>query len=378
MRVLYYTDSLRLGGKERQLVELLKGLRRRSIEVLLVCMDRGEFYEPDVQAIGVPLRYLFRKMRWDPFVALGLYRMVVEFKPHIIHTNSMMSSAYALPVAKFFGVPLINGSIRNCFRYSSLRWKVERAVLSLSDFRIANSVAGLESRGFSPDCEKNFVVHNGFDLSRAEAADNSTATRQKDTRDCAHVGMVAEFRADKDFRTFLLAARRVLSKRDDVVFVTVGDGETLAEMRAMVADLGDKVRFLGRRKDIEHITSTFSVGVLASFTEGISNSIMEYMAMAKPVVVTDCPGSRELVKDGDTGYLVAPQDAVALAEKIEHLLNHPEQAREMGRAGRRLIEQEFSLSGMVDSTIQVYELALRSETSLNESAREGSIEKCTR
>ena len=68
MKVLYYTDSLRLGGKERQLVELLKGLKRRDVEVLLVCMDRGEFYEPDVKALSIPLKYLFRKMRWDPLV----------------------------------------------------------------------------------------------------------------------------------------------------------------------------------------------------------------------------------------------------------------------------------------------------------------------
>ena len=98
MKVLYYTDSLRLGGKERQLVELLKGLKQRDIEVLLVCMDRGEFYEPDVKALSIPLKYLFRKMRWDPLVLHGFHRMVREFQPHVIHTNSMMSSAYALPI----------------------------------------------------------------------------------------------------------------------------------------------------------------------------------------------------------------------------------------------------------------------------------------
>ena len=129
MKVLYYTDSLRLGGKERQLVELLKGLKQRDIEVLLVCMDRGEFYEPDVKALAIPLKYLFRKMRWDPLVLRGFYRMVREFQPDVIHTNSMMSSAYALPIAKLLGVPLVNGSIRNCFQSSTLRWKIERSLL---------------------------------------------------------------------------------------------------------------------------------------------------------------------------------------------------------------------------------------------------------
>src|ERR1700734_334580 len=100
MRILYYTDSLRLGGKERQIVELLKGLKQRQVDVLLVCMDRGEFYEPDVKALSVPLKYVFRRSRWDPLVFLGFHRIVQEFQPHIIHTNSMMSSAYALPIAR--------------------------------------------------------------------------------------------------------------------------------------------------------------------------------------------------------------------------------------------------------------------------------------
>jgi glycosyltransferase involved in cell wall biosynthesis len=361
MRVLYYTDSLRLGGKERQLVELLKGLKQRDMEVLLVCMDRGEFYEPDVKALNIPLKYLFRRMRWDPLVMHGFYRLAKGCGPDVIHTNSMMSSAYALPVARLLAVPLINGSIRNSFRNSSLRWKVERALLSVSDFRIANSAAGLESRGFSLNSAKDFVIHNGFDLSRADAQErcDDDSSRKNGNRHF-QVGMIAEFRPDKDFKTFLLAARNLLNSRQDVRFVTVGDGETLEAMKALVSDAGDRVQFLGRRKDIEKITSSFSIGVLATFTEGISNSIMEYMVMAKPVVVTDCDGSRELVREGETGFLVPPGDYVSLAERIGFLLDNPDEARRMGQAGRRHIEQNFSLKTMVDRTVDIYEYALRS------------------
>jgi glycosyltransferase involved in cell wall biosynthesis len=365
MRLLYYTDSLRLGGKERQLVELLKGLKQRNIELLLVCMDRGEFYEPDVKSLSIPMKYLIRRMRWDPLVIHGFYRLVKGFKPDVIHTNSMMSTAYALPAAKMFGVPLINGSIRNCFQNSSLRWKAERALLSVSEFRIANSKAGLHSRGFSPDSVQNFVIHNGFDLSRA---DRCATPVDGSGKVCDQVGMIAEFRPDKDFRTFLLAARRVLSSRQNVTFMTVGDGETLAPMKALVSDEGERIQFLGRRKDVEEIIRSFSVGVLASFTEGISNSIMEYMVMSKPVIATDCDGSRELVREGETGFLVPPGDDVALAERIEYLLDHPAEAERMGEAGRKHIEENFSLKGMVDKTVDIYEYAIQSATGLREVA----------
>jgi len=361
MRVLYYTDSLRLGGKERQLVELLKGLKQRNVELLLVCMDQGEFYEPDVKALSIPLKYLFRKMRWDPLVFHRFYRMVREFQPDVIHTNSMMSSAYALPIAKLLGVPLINGSIRNCFQSSSMRWKVERALLSWSDFRIANSMAGLRSRGFSPDSEKDFVIHNGLDLSRVDGLDNESGDSSgKNGNGRAQVGMIAEFRPDKDFKTFLLAALRLLSSRQNVTFVTVGDGETLEPMKELVSGAGDGVQFLGRQKDVEKIANSFSIGVLASFTEGLSNSIMEYMLLAKPVVATDCAGSQELVLEGETGFLVPPQDPHALAERIAYLLDNPDDARRMGQAGKKHIEANFSLKTMVDKTINIYEHAIRS------------------
>ncbi len=365
MRVLYYTDSLRLGGKERQLVELLKGLKQRdAMEVLLVCMDRGEFYEPDVNALSIPLKYLFRKTRWDPLVVHGFYRLVREFKPDIIHTNSMMSSAYALPVAKLFGVPLINGSIRNAFQYSTLRWKVERTLLAWSDFRIANSMAGLRSRGFSLDSAKDFVIHNGFDLSRAHGLESQPdADHSRNENGHHQVGMIAEFRPDKDFRTFLLAALRLVSSRPNVTFVTVGDGETLTSMKELVRDAGDRIQFLGRRKDVEKIVNSLSIGVLATFTEGISNSIMEYMVMAKPVVATACSGSSELVLDGETGFLVPPGDPAALADRITYLLDHPDEARRMGQAGKKHIEEHFSLKTMVDKTVEIYEQAIQSSKS---------------
>jgi glycosyltransferase involved in cell wall biosynthesis len=255
-------------------------------------------------------------------------------------------------------VPLINGSIRNCFQSDTTRWKVERALLALSDFRIANSTAGLHSRRFSPDSPRDFVIHNGLDLSRAHSP-ASSIVHAGNSND--QVGMIAEFRPDKDFKTFLLAARRVVNSRPNVTFVTVGDGETLGAMKQLAGDAGDRIQFLGRRKDVEKLVSSFSVGVLSTFTEGISNSIMEYMVMGKPVIASDCAGSREIVLHGKTGFLVPPQDPEALADRIALLLDRPDEARRMGAAGRKHIEENFSLQTMVHKTIEVYDLAAQSQ-----------------
>src|SRR5690606_31004954 len=101
------------------------------------------------------------------------------------------------------------------------------------------------------------------------------------------VGMVAAFSAFKDYKTFINAANIVLEKRNDVVFVCVGDGPKLNECKSIVQkNNSDKIIFTGKQKNVENIVNVFDIGVLSTFNEGISNSIMEYMALSKPVVVT--------------------------------------------------------------------------------------------
>src|SRR5437899_4057343 len=144
--------------------------------------------------------------------------------------------------------------------------------------------------------------------------------------------MVAEFNRFKDYATFIHMARRLSAKRSDVRFLAVGSGQTLQAGKELAAGV-DAIEFLGERKNVEPIVATFDIGVLATFTEGISNSIMEYMALRKPVVATDGGGTRELVVDGQTGFLVPPAKPEALVAKIEYLLDNPNDARRMGEAG---------------------------------------------
>ena len=109
---------------------------------------------------------------------------------------------------------------------------------------------------------------------------------------------------------------------------------------------------------IESVVQIFDVGVLSTNTkvhgEGVSNAIMEYMALGKPVVATNGGGTPEILLDGETGYLVAPFTPIVMAEKIQYLLSHPEVANHMGTIGKQRIRSQFSLSGMAESYIELY------------------------
>src|SRR5262249_14514313 len=116
----------------------------------------------------------------------------------------------------------------------------------------------------------------------------------------------------------------------------------------------DGILFLGERRDVEAIVSGIDVGVLCTFTEGISNSVMEYMAAGRPSVVTDGGGSRELVIDGRTGFLVPPSDPQAMAIKIAALLDRSDLAEEMGLAAQQHLLRQFSLEQLADNTLRMY------------------------
>ena len=359
MRVLICIDSLGAGGKERQTVELVKGLvRRAGIECSLICLESDVFYLHELAGHAIPVEFALRRRRWDLGVFWRLYRAIRRYRPQLVHTLDMMSSFYVLPIARRMRIPLINASIQNAFSAGGFRWRLERVLLELSDYRVANSFAGLRSRGFAERERRNVVISNGFDFSRVERLlTNASPQPHVCAGKTKTVGMVAGFSRYKDYFTFIQAARELSPRRKEVVFVAVGDGQTLEASRKLATDVG-AIKFLGKRKNVEEIVATFDVGVLSTFTEGISNSIMEYMALRKPVVATDGGGTRELVVDGETGFLVPPRRPDALAAKIEYLLDNPDIAKRMGEAGEARIRRDFSVARMLEKTASLYEVAL--------------------
>jgi glycosyltransferase involved in cell wall biosynthesis len=171
--------------------------------------------------------------------------------------------------------------------------------------------------------------------------------------------MVAEFSDRKDYVTYIKAAQMILQKRNDVLFVAVGAGKNLEACKQMAASAGSGIRFLGERRDIEAIVNTIDIGVLCTYTEGISNSVMEYMAAGKPSIVTDGGGSRELVLDGHTGFLVSPSNPQAVAAKIELLLESSDLGKQMGRAAKERLLDKFSLEQLVENTMRMYRETLQ-------------------
>lgn len=361
MRILFFIDGMRSGGKERQLAALMKALaERKGVEMVLAVMNRDIYYQ-EVLELGIEVHFLTRSKKRDYKAAWELLRLCRAWKPDILHAWDSLTAFYALPSVFLSKVKFINGSIRHAAtpHFPKKFWWVTRLTYPFSHRVVSNSLAGLAAHGQAPSRKFRRIV-NGFDHRRiVKLAPPEELRRSLNVASPKLVGMVANFEDRKDYFTFIGAAQAIVDQRDDVAFIAVGDGKNFqATQDATPSRYSDKILFPGRRRDVESIVALLDVACLINNTqghgEGVSNSIMEYMALGKPVIATDSGGNREIVADGETGFIIEPFAKAALVEKIMFLLDHPEQAREMGARGRERLAREFSLDGMVQNYLDLY------------------------
>jgi glycosyltransferase involved in cell wall biosynthesis len=361
MNILLAIDSLRPGGKERQLAQLLRGLKGRGDLRLELVITRPEIGYPEVRQLDIPIHVIQRKSKWDVGAFKRFFSIARAFKPDVIHTWDPITTIIALPAVKRHGIKLVNESIRHALpirRFSKLWW-LARTLFPLSDIVVANSLAGLSTYGLIPS-SRAVCIYNGFDPQRAAIYEPAESVRSRlGIETPLVVGMVANFVDAKDYRTFLEAATAISRTRDDVSFVCVGDGPILPEMKETIpVELRGRILFAGGQQAVEAIVNVFDIGVLTCNTnghaEGLSNAIMEYMGLAKPVVATDSGGNKEIVVQDRTGFLIPPFDAGALESMLRILLNDKSLRVAMGEAGKRRILEVFSMKNLVNSHLDIY------------------------
>jgi glycosyltransferase involved in cell wall biosynthesis len=160
---------------------------------------------------------------------------------------------------------------------------------------------------------------------------------------------------------FVEAAAAVAARHSGVRFLIVGDvggGEKAykaqLEQQARRLGIADRVIFTGFRMDVRELLAETTVSVLPSLSEGLSNVLLESMAVGVPVIGTTVGGTPEIIEDGVTGFLIPPRDAESLARAMCRLIEDPQRARAMGLAGRRRIAEHFGIGRMVRQTEQHY------------------------
>ncbi len=361
MRTLVqFIDTLESGGKERQLFELVRCLSARGDFNIIVLTMRDGLYGDALAALPrVQMQLLRRHSAHDLSVFWRFAALCRQWRPDLVMTWHSMPAIYAIPAARALRIAHVTALIQDApaTLSASWRWRTQLA-FACADAVVANSQAGARAYRAPPGTH---IIGTGYDLQRLDA--RRTGLREAlGLRGRLVVGMTATFSHFKDQPTLVRAALRLLARRQDVVFIFAGDGPTLPACQALVpAEQRDAIRFLGQFPAagqphvIEDLVDCFDIGVLATFTEGISNTVVEYMVLHKPVVASDGGAMSELLVDGETGFLVPPRDAAQLAARIEQLLDDAGLRQRMGEAGRRRIESAFLLERQVAKFAALYD-----------------------
>lgn len=376
-RILHLITSFETGGTERQAAELLLRLDESAWDVRLAVLHRrGQLLErlkdrfPSPPEFPLTSFYNLNAVRqlWR------LCRLLRAQRISLLHAHDFYAGILGGVAARLTRTPMI--AAQRHLRLSDRRIHDygTRLIHRLAGRVLVNSAAIREhllTRSAVPP-EKIAVIHNGLltdgGVSRAESRAESRAALIRELAlppSAILIGQVARLEEVKGHRYVIAAAAQIVPDHPEVHFIFIGDGSLREQLRAQAAQLGltNHVHLPGDRPDAATLIAGCDVAVLASLHEGFPNAVLEAMAAGVPVIATDSGGTKEMIRSGETGRLIPPADADALARSISQALAHPAHSEAMAARARAFVERRFGLKRMVTAVEQLYQDTLSAHQS---------------
>lgn len=377
-KILIITDTFRaMAGSERNITYFLGNGDQNILEFFVACFTSGKlandmrgkgFSVSDLREGGI---YTLSGMR----NLLFLLRLIYENNISLIVTYHESSDIYGFVLSVICRVPIIS-SRRDMGFKTRLHYRIMYKLLGRffdAVVAVSNAVSReVISQGWFPS-EKITTIYNGVNLNEYNKKDINSIKGNVGVK-AGHqvVGLIANLRKIKGIRYFIEAASIICKQRDHVEFLIIGGdthehGCTKADLEELAKRLGvhKNIHFLGKRGDISDLIAMFDVAVNSSLSEGLSNTVLEYMASSKPVVAADVGGNSEVVIDGETGFIVPPKDSNALANAILSILEDKEMGIRFGIAGRKRIEENFSIEKMITNYQNLFEKVISGYNRIN-------------
>jgi glycosyltransferase involved in cell wall biosynthesis len=368
LRVAHVITGLELGGGGAVIRTIAGALDRTRFDMDLFCIHEGGAYEDDLRRLQVGVTvldgawdYRRRLLAYSPSKTLQLSIMLRDGNYDIVHTHLFPADVLGRIAARWAGIPIIVRSLHNMGGWRTRRHEMTDRflarwtdrVICCSEFQ--REIASAQEH-LAP--EMSVTIHHGVQLSRfSPAIDRHSLMAELGLRaDRRTVGTVGRTIPEKGHMFLVDAIPAIVQRHPDVQFLIVGDGAQRPALAARLQASGhlDRVSFAGARPDIPEMLALMDVFVFPSLTEGFGIAVIEAMASQLPVVASDIRPLTEIVVDGVTGLLVAPQRASDISERVNDLLDSAELCRALGSAGRRRVEQHFTDSIMVRAHEKLY------------------------
>jgi glycosyltransferase involved in cell wall biosynthesis len=346
VRVCFLIDNLSRAGTEMQMLALLCSLDRAAVEPSLVLLDGENDLSSSLEPDHCPvLRLGVKKLisRKGLAAAHRFARFLRQQGTDILQAYFLDSTYFGVFAARWAGVRKVV-RVRNNLGYWLTRKHrlLHRLYGPWIDLSLTNSAEGkaaLEAEGVP--AARIAVLENGVDVERF-ATDPPRFAKE------VCVGAVANLRPVKRLDLLIRAAAKLLPRHPGLRFEVAGDGPQRPELEILIAELGiaDRFRLLGQVSDVPAFLASLDVAVLCSSTEGMSNAVLEYMAAGRPIVATSVGANAQLLRDGEDGLLVEPENLAELTAGIKRLVSNPDLARRLGASARRRACESFSRDAM--------------------------------
>lgn len=354
--------ALAIGGSETLAHRLALGLTRRRYTCSMYAVEDDGPLANILRADGIPCRAFLRKGKWD---LKPLVQLVQQFRADgtkVVHTHHLGQLLYGGLAGRLAGCRVIHTEHEY---YTLMRPRAQQLLRVLT--RLADRVTAvaepvrnfLEGTAGLP-ASKLITIRNGVEIHRYEAAIPYDREKWDLQNSDVVIGCVARLSPEKGHMVLLRAFQKVISRHPFARLVIVGDGEERERLQHLVATLsiGHFVRFLGLRADVPEVLGACDLFTLPSIQEGFPMVILEALAAGKAVIASEVGAIPDVIRHGDTGLLVPPGDADALADALCLLIEDQKARRRLGQSGHKLVREVYDFERTVGQYDDLYQNVL--------------------
>ena len=312
-------------------------------------------------AEALKLFALTKNASTDVRVVFKLVRLLRQREIDVLQTFLFGADLWGRLAGRLANVKVLLTSNRSGgVHYHKMEYWFDLLLWPLADGIVSNTNIGREllHKNIKIPLAETYYVPNGYDLNIFQNMPGKEIVRSElgFSNGQFVVAITGNLKPVKNHRMLIEAARLICEKNNKTVFMVIGTGVLEQKLLNLTKKYGieDNIIYLGIRQDIPRLLQAADVGVLTSKWEGMSNSILEYMASGLPVVATDVGGVRDLIIPDNTGYLVPSDDAPALAKRLMEINNEPAKGRTMGMSGKKLVYNNCEFKDLARNTEYIY------------------------
>jgi glycosyltransferase involved in cell wall biosynthesis len=359
IKILFVIANAELSGAEKQLLLLASHLDKNKFNAEICCLEGEGTFTDAIEAADIPLHIINRKRSFDLKRLFHLIRLINKEKYQIVHSFTWSANQYARLARLFLRFILVSGERGRNLEPINIENTIDKILSPLSNHTVFNSNIQLQ-KYYKEKNQKNkpvSVIFNGVDADKFIKKDESYFKSIFNlSENSILIGTVGNFSIDKNFEMFIDVCEKILTTRQNIYFVAVGDmkGRTFYQDIIRRKNLENKLILVGRRNDIEKILSGLDVFLLTSTSEGMPNVILEAMASEVPVISTNVDGCNEIIKNGESGFLVDIDDVNKMVSKIILLLDDSVLKKKVIQKALKTIQSKFSLEKMVINYESLY------------------------